>query len=70
MIWSGFIYSIPGWKTPAMAAALLAACGYELTHLPRPFQPYDPACHDLKQFFSYMLNQHKANRKVGILKIK
>ena len=53
-----------------MAAALLAACGYELTHLPRPFQPYDPACHELKQFFSYILEQNKANRKVGILKIK
>ena len=63
-------YSIAGWKTPAMAGVLLAACAYELTHLAKPFQPYDPACYDLKQFFPYILDQKKANRKVGILKIK
>ena len=53
-----------------MAGVLLAARACELTHLPRPCQLYDPACYDLKQFFPYILNEKKANRKVGILKIK
>ena len=53
-----------------MADVLLAARACELTHLPRPFQLYDPACYDLKQKNSYILVEKKANRKVGILKIK